>query len=107
MTYYLRQVGDCVWLSGFVPVEDTGGPDPFISAFQGRLTPDLLITGEFADLTGVLVPTWEYGPLIYRVSVEDGTVVLLEERTPDTAPPGCAAGDAPCPAPRRLEQVPD
>jgi hypothetical protein len=104
-TYYLRQVGECVWMATYVPVEETGGPDPFLSVFLGRLTTDLLIVGEFADLTGVLVPGWDVGSLTYRISPEGDAIVLVEDRSDGSGPPGCISGDGLCPPPRRLERV--
>ena len=104
-TYYLRQVGECVWMAEYVAAETTGGSDPFISVFRGRWTESQLIVGEFADLTGVQVPGWEAGNVTYRISFDGDEIVLVEDRSDGSGPPGCTGGAGLCPPPRRLERV--
>jgi hypothetical protein len=92
-------------MATYVGVDDTGGPDPFLSVFLGRLTADLLIVGQFADLTGVQYPGWDAGTLTYRISPEGDALVLVEDRADGSGPPGCDSGDGLCPPPRRLERL--
>jgi hypothetical protein len=99
--FYLRQIGDCIWIIGFIALE----PDepPFLTAFHGRLENDFRITGTFSDTTGVLVPGYDNGPLAYRIEFSGSDVLLIEDRS-DTGPPGCSGGTGPCPEPRELRR---
>ncbi len=98
---YLRQIGDCVWIVGYVPMD---GEAPFLTAFHGRLGSDLRIVGTFADLTGELVPGHNHGDAVFRITFEGDDVVLVEDRSA-TGPPGCFGGDGPCPEPTELRRA--
>jgi hypothetical protein len=106
LTYYLRQVGDCVWITGYLGAEQVGARDPILTSFAGRLDPSFVITGEFADLTGVLIRGFDRGPWVYRLAFEDGRLALIEDRT-TAGPPGCEGGDGACPEPRTLRRLED
>jgi hypothetical protein len=98
---FIRQLGDCIWIVGYVPFEDEV---PFLTTFHGRLGTDLRIVGTFADITGELVPGHNQGDAVYRVTFDGQEVVLVEDRT-TTGPPGCFGGDGPCPAPLELRRA--
>jgi hypothetical protein len=100
VTYYLRQVGECVWMTG---LDETDDPDlPFVTQFVGRLGPDFRIVGEFADLTGELIIGWDHGSIAWQITFEDDAIVLIEDRSAEQ-PPGCIDSSAgACPDPRRL-----
>jgi hypothetical protein len=100
--FYLRQIGDCVWIIGFIALE----PDepPFLTAFHGRLEPDFRITGTFSDSTGVLVPGYDNGQFVYRIEFSGGDPILIEDRSA-TGPPGCSGGPGSCPEPRELRRL--
>lgn len=101
-SYFLRQIGDCVWIIGHVPLE----PDepPFLSAFHGRLEPDFRIRGTFSDTTGSLIPGYDYGSFVYRIEFSGNEAILVEDRE-ETGPPGCSGGSGPCPEPRELRRL--
>ncbi len=102
MVSYLRQIGDCVWIVGHVAIGD--GEPPFLSTFHGRLGSDFLIVGTFADMTGQLIPGYDHGDAVLRVTFEGEDMVLVEDRT-NTGPPGCFGGDGPCPEPLELRRT--
>jgi len=100
MTYYLRQVGDCVWMSGYLPQDDA--ITPFVTMFVGRLGSDFRIVGEFTDLTGEAVVGWSHGSLAWQIEFTDAGVVLVEDRSAEQ-PPGCTDSSlGSCPDPRTL-----
>lgn len=100
---YLRQVGDCIWIVGYVPLGDD--EPPFLTVFHGRLGSDFRIVGTFADINGSLIPGYDTGDAVFRVDFEDGEMVLVADRT-STGPPGCFGGEGPCPSPMELRRVP-
>jgi hypothetical protein len=106
LTYYLRQSGDCVWITGVLPAERVGGQDPVLTSFFGRLDPGFAIIGQFADITGVLIRGYDRGSWVYEVTFDEGDVVLVEDRS-GGEPPGCEGGDGACPDPRRLRRLED
>jgi hypothetical protein len=102
MSYFLRQIGDCIWIIGHMPVGE--GQPPFLSAFHGRFGTDFRIVGSFSDTTGVLVPGYDMGVLAFRITFEGDEVILVEDRT-DSGPPGCTGGPGACPAVRELRRA--
>jgi hypothetical protein len=103
MQFFLRQIGDCVWIIGFIALE----PDepPFLTAFHGRLEPNFRITGTFSDTTGVLVPGYDNGRFVFRIEFSGNEAILVEDRA-ETGPPGCSGGPGSCPEPRELRRLP-
>ena len=93
LTAFLRQIGECIWIIGYAPMEDR--PDvPLLNAFHGRLGTDFLIVGTFSNNTGSLVPGYDDGELTYRVTFEGEEIVLIEDRSAG-GPPGCSGGKEP------------
>ncbi len=99
---FLRQNGDCIWIVGYVPLGDD--EPPFLTVFHGRLGTDLRVVGTFSDITGELVPGYNHGDAVFRVTFEGEDVVLVADRT-GTGPPGCFGGEGPCPAPIELRRA--
>lgn len=104
MTAFLRQVGDCIWIIGYAPMEGT--PDvPLLNAFHGRLRTDFRIVGTFSNNTGSLVPGYDDGVLAYRITFEADEIVLVEDRS-SSGPPGCSGGAGTCPPLLELRRAP-
>jgi hypothetical protein len=99
---FLRQNGDCIWIVGYVPLGDD--EPPFLTVFHGRLATDLRVVGTFSDITGELVPGYNHGDSVFRVTFEGEDVVLVADRT-STGPPGCFGGDGPCPEPLEFRRI--
>ncbi len=76
---FLRQNGDCIWIVGYVPLGDD--EPPFLTVFHGRLGTDLRVVGTFSDITGELVPGYNHGDSVFRVTFEGEDVVLVADRT--------------------------
>jgi hypothetical protein len=106
LTYYLRQSGDCVWITGVLPAERIGAQDPVLTSFFGRLDPGFTIIGQFADITGVLIRGYDRGSWVYDVTFDEGDVVLVEDRS-GGEPPGCGDTGGGCPPPRTLRRLED
>jgi hypothetical protein len=100
---YVRQIGDCIWIVGYVPLGED--EPPFLSVFHGQLGSDFRIVGTFADINGANIPGHDTGDAVFRVDFEDGELVLVADRT-STGPPGCFGGEGPCPSPIELRRAP-
>ena len=108
LTYVLRQIGDCIWMSGFLVPHDADGADgAFLTQFVGRLGSDFRIVGEFADLNGQAVVGWDDGSIAFEIQFTDAGLVLVEDRSAEE-PPGCADSSlGACPDLRTLTPRPD
>jgi len=86
-TYYLRQVGSCVWFTGLsVDTDAPGGlgASQWTNAFLGTLQSDFTLHGEWADLpwgrdTGVGEITWRID--FAEVDGQEGVTLVVVEAT--------------------------
>jgi hypothetical protein len=91
-TYYLRQVGSCLWITGFssdagTPSEGPTGRPLYSNAFFGHLQPDFTFDGWWADTpwgqeSGAGTVTWE----VEFAEVDGQTSVTLRVTDADDFP---------------------
>jgi len=112
-TYYLRQVGSCVWFTGLsVDTDAPGGlgASQWTNAFLGTLQSDFTLHGEWADLpwgrdTGVGEITWRID--FAEVDGQEGVTLGVAEATGQFGADFLVRPEAPIDLHVRLQESPN